>query len=162
MSRLFQQRGDVHWVEWLWNPRVEYWAIRSPVPSFARTAHSFACSALLASLARPAALTRSLARSLRSSWERSFRQWIEYVNFMQIKPTVDSSNDSRAYKVSLHYGPWFSLFSISSRGSKIRNKFDSERTAVHNILNQLEMNLNVSIQPLISIIFHDIGWTVCQ
>ena len=33
---------------------------------FARTAHSFACSALLASLAHSAALTRSLARSLRS------------------------------------------------------------------------------------------------
>ena len=39
---------------------------------FARTAHSFACSGLLASLAPSAALTRSLARSLRSlprSWE---------------------------------------------------------------------------------------------
>ena len=39
---------------------------------FARTAHSLTCSALLASLARSAALTRSLARSLRllpRSWE---------------------------------------------------------------------------------------------
>ena len=41
-----------------------YWAIRSSARSFARTAHSFACSALLASLARSAALIRSLAHSL--------------------------------------------------------------------------------------------------
>ena len=40
--------------------RLEYWATRSSVRSFARTAHSFACSALLASLARSAALTPSL------------------------------------------------------------------------------------------------------
>ena len=37
--------------------RLKYWATRS----FARTAHSFACSGLLASLAPSAALTRSLA-----------------------------------------------------------------------------------------------------
>jgi len=52
--------------------RLWYWATRSSVRSFARTAHSFACSGLLASLAPSAALTRSLARSLRSlprSWE---------------------------------------------------------------------------------------------
>ena len=40
--------------------RLEYRATRSSVRSFARTAHSFACSALLASLKRSAALTRSL------------------------------------------------------------------------------------------------------
>ena len=54
------------------NSRRKYWATRSSVRSFARTAHSFACSGLLASLAPSAALTRSLARSLRSlprSWE---------------------------------------------------------------------------------------------
>ena len=45
--------------------RLQYWATQSSVRSFARTAHSFACSALLASLARSAALTRLLARSLR-------------------------------------------------------------------------------------------------
>ena len=42
---------------------------------FARTAHLFACSRLLALFAPSAALTRSLARSLRSlprSWEREF------------------------------------------------------------------------------------------
>ena len=44
--------------------RLEYWATRSSVRSFARTANLFACSALLASLARSAALT--LARSLTS------------------------------------------------------------------------------------------------
>ena len=37
--------------------RCLYWATRSSVRSFARTAHSFACSALLALLARSAALT---------------------------------------------------------------------------------------------------------
>ena len=36
---------------------VKYWAIRSSVRSFTRTTHSFACSALLASLAHSAALT---------------------------------------------------------------------------------------------------------
>ena len=48
--------------------RLKYWATRS----FARTAHSFACSAVLALLARSASLTHSLARSLRSlphSWD---------------------------------------------------------------------------------------------
>ena len=52
--------------------RLQYWATRSSVRSFTRIAHSFACSGLLASLAPSAALTRSLARSLRSlprSWE---------------------------------------------------------------------------------------------
>ena len=49
------------------------WVTRSSVRSFARTAHSFPCSGLLASLAPSAALTRSLARSLHSlprSWDR--------------------------------------------------------------------------------------------
>ena len=40
--------------------RLQYWATRSSVHSFARTAHSFACSGLLASLAPSAALTHSL------------------------------------------------------------------------------------------------------
>ena len=42
----------------------KYWATRSSARSFARTAQSFACYALLASFARSAALTRSLACSL--------------------------------------------------------------------------------------------------
>ena len=41
-----------------------YWATRSSVRSFARTVHSFAGSALLASLARSTALMSFLARSL--------------------------------------------------------------------------------------------------
>ena len=49
--------------------RLKYCAIRSSAHLFLRTAHSFACSALLASLARSAALTRLLARSLPRSWE---------------------------------------------------------------------------------------------
>ena len=55
--------------------RLKYWATRSSVRSFARTAHLFACSRLLALLAPSAALTRSLARSLCSlprSWESEF------------------------------------------------------------------------------------------
>ena len=46
--------------------RRKYWATRASVCSFARTAHSFACSGLHASLAPSAALTHLLARSLRS------------------------------------------------------------------------------------------------
>ena len=42
--------------------RRKYWAVRSSI----RTAHSFACFGLLDSLAPSAALTRSLALSLRS------------------------------------------------------------------------------------------------
>ena len=51
------------WVEWLWNRRIEYWAFHSSARFFTRTAHSFAFSALLASLARSAALIRSFTRS---------------------------------------------------------------------------------------------------
>ena len=53
------------WVKKLWNRRVEHWAICSSICSFARTAHSFACSALLATLARQLrSFYRSLAPSL--------------------------------------------------------------------------------------------------
>ena len=55
------------WAEWIWNRRIGYWAIRSSARSFARTAHSFDCSALLAPLTRSAALIRSFARSLTHS-----------------------------------------------------------------------------------------------
>ena len=54
------------------NSRCKYWATRSSIRSFACTAHSFTCSALLALLVRSAVLTHSLARSLcshPSSWE---------------------------------------------------------------------------------------------
>ena len=57
--------------------RLEYWATRSFVCSFARTAHSFACSGLLASLVPSVVLTRSLARSfcsLSRSWDS---EWLD-------------------------------------------------------------------------------------
>ena len=44
--------------------RLKYWAIRWSIHSFACTAHSFACSELLAWLAHSAVLTRLLACSL--------------------------------------------------------------------------------------------------
>ena len=50
------------WVEWLWNRRVEYWAISSSVRSFARTAHSFARSALLAFYSFARSLTHAGAQ----------------------------------------------------------------------------------------------------
>ena len=73
--RLFNG-GGAQWVESIWNRRVEYWAIRLSARSFARTAHSFTWSALLASLA---ALICSLAHSLPSSWERDSCLQIECV-----------------------------------------------------------------------------------
>jgi len=57
--------------------RLKYWATCSSVRLFARTAHSFICSALLASLAHSAVLICSLARSLRSlppSWDS---EWLD-------------------------------------------------------------------------------------
>ena len=49
------------------NNRLKYWATRSFVCLFARTAHSFACSALRALLARSAALT-SITPLLVGQW----------------------------------------------------------------------------------------------
>ena len=54
----------------VWNnqeSRRKYWATRSSVRSFARTAHSFTRSALLASFTCSIALIRLLARSLINS-----------------------------------------------------------------------------------------------
>ena len=48
----------------------KYWAIRPSIRLFARTAYSFAHTALLAWLARSAALIHSLARSLSQSQPR--------------------------------------------------------------------------------------------
>ena len=47
----------------------KYWATRSSVLSFVRTAHSYSCSVLFASLARSAELTCLFTRSLALSWE---------------------------------------------------------------------------------------------
>ena len=83
-------RNNARWVEWQWNWRVEYWAIRSSICSFTRTGHSFACSALLAEVARFAAFIRSLARSLANfgAHGKGFCQWIERVDLLQFQPTV--------------------------------------------------------------------------
>ena len=91
-------------VEWLWNQHAEHWAIRSSVRSLDCTANSFACSALLASLARSAALIHALVRSLThllsSSWESDLCLciervdlcwWIEWVVFIKFHPTVRPS-----------------------------------------------------------------------
>ena len=51
---------------------TDFWATRSSLRSFTRTAHLLACSKLLALHAPSAALTHSLTRSLRSlprSWD---------------------------------------------------------------------------------------------
>ena len=46
----------------------KYWATRFSVPSFNRTTHLFACSAVLAFLMRSAALTHLLTHSFLGSW----------------------------------------------------------------------------------------------
>ena len=56
----------------VWNKqelRRKYWATRSSFRLFACTAHSFACSALFASLARSAALTHWLTPELVGKWK---------------------------------------------------------------------------------------------
>ena len=51
---------DALWLEMIQNRRIEYSVIRSSARSFARISHSFAWYALVALLARSAALIRSL------------------------------------------------------------------------------------------------------
>ena len=69
-----------HWIDIGWNRRVEYWAFCSSVRSFARTAHYFTCSALLASLARSSARIRT--------WERSLFLWNDCVSFIHYQSIV--------------------------------------------------------------------------
>ena len=67
----------------------KYWATRSSVCSFARATHSFACSALLTSLARSAALiffTLSLAHSQAHGKVVFLRN--ERADFIQFRPIV--------------------------------------------------------------------------
>ena len=52
--------------------RLKYWATCSSIRSFARTAHLFPRSALLASLARSTPFTRSLARGAVNDWMAFF------------------------------------------------------------------------------------------
>ena len=69
--------------------RLKYWVTRSSVHSFARTAHSFACSALLALLTRcvhsfSCSLT-SLTSSLVGQW---LIRWLFILCFLLFWPTV--------------------------------------------------------------------------
>ena len=64
---------SARWVKWLWNWRVENWAICSSAHSFGR---ALRCA-------------RSFARSLPSSWERGFYLRNERVDFISFEPTVD-------------------------------------------------------------------------
>ena len=61
--------------------RREYWATRLSICLFARTAHSFACSELLASLARSAALTRLPTFSLLGQWIIRWRFFVFFFYF---------------------------------------------------------------------------------
>ena len=61
--------GVAHWGRTARNWDVSIGPLARPFARFSQTAHSFACSALLALLARSAALIRLLAASLPSSWE---------------------------------------------------------------------------------------------
>ena len=72
--------------------RCKYWAAHSSVRSFARTAHSFACSGLLASLAPSAALTRSLASSLRSLPRSQESEFLMSQNDLVLSHSASSSS----------------------------------------------------------------------
>ena len=84
-------------------PSVRVGMMRSCVESsqsFIRTAHSFACSELLASLVGFAALIRSLAYSLPSSWERGLS-----LKWMRQFHTIST------HGVLIHYALSFSVVS---------------------------------------------------
>ena len=61
VPRTTQERAERTVFQKSQESRRKYWATRSSIPSFARTAHSFARYALLASLAHSAALICTLA-----------------------------------------------------------------------------------------------------
>ena len=74
---------------------MEYWATRSSARSFARTAHSFACSGLLSSLAPSAALTQSLAQFAHSLARGTVNYWIAiYSVFFLLWPIVQGSSSA--------------------------------------------------------------------
>ena len=97
--------------------------------SFARTAHLFACSGLLASFAPSAVLTRLLARSLRSlpgSWDS---EWLAILSvffsiFDHSGVPTSLSNDHKSIKEifisSLAQPPSFLADSLSIRWRKVR------------------------------------------
>ena len=101
----------------------EYWAIRSSVYSFARTAHSFACSALLASLARSAALIRSLARSLTHSGAHGEEVFVYELNASisyHLRPLCtdrDANSMPSHIKNSVYTNQWFTSQKQVSRAS---------------------------------------------
>ena len=84
-----------HWVEWQWNRRAGYWAIRFSVRSH-RSLIRFALHCSLGSATHCSLRSRaplrtfvcSFAHSLLSSWERGFCLWNECVDFMRFQPTV--------------------------------------------------------------------------
>ena len=74
---------SAQWAEWLWNRRVEHWAIRSSARSSARTAHTFA-------LRCGHSFARSLSHSRPSSWKKGLYLWNKCVDFISFQPTVRS------------------------------------------------------------------------
>ena len=81
--------------------RLKYWATRSSVRSFARTAHSFACSALLALLVRLAALTHLLAHSLcllPRSWDSEWLDGYLFCVFSVLAHSAIQDNSDGAVK----------------------------------------------------------------
>ena len=72
--------------------RRKHWATCSPICSFAFTAHSFACSALPASLARSAALTRSLTSLTLLTLSLVGKCMIQCLEMTWFCPTVQRSH----------------------------------------------------------------------
>ena len=91
-SSSFSSSHHHHTVVWKSQGSIlKHWATRSSIRSFACTAHSFACSFLLALLARSSALIRLLACSfcsLPSSWETVYfkSQFHLVLNFSESPP----------------------------------------------------------------------------
>ena len=85
---ILDRKIAAQWVGWLWNRRVEYRAICSSVRLFARTAHSFTCSALLASLVRSAALRRLVPLLAHSLPPELVGQWNIFVQFSRCSESL--------------------------------------------------------------------------
>ena len=88
--------------------RRKRWATRSSVRSFARTAHSFACSALLALLAHSAALIHSLPRSLTHSLAcGKVNDWIAIFDLFFLFWNLDHSKLGLTPRLPLRGLEWF-------------------------------------------------------
>ena len=104
--------------------RRKYWATRLSVRSFARTAHSFACSGLLASLAPSAGLTSALAYSLWSlprSWESEFLM-------SQNDLVLSHSGMVPQREGDLTSWSWCSLVKVLTRNNQNHNRWTNRRT----------------------------------